>query len=106
MATVYRLGSVADDQMEAGRDEFGFDLDNAQDLFVYTGTGRWSVADTLFGDTISGFQDGSDLFDMRAADFVLRPDDRQRRFPDDGHIRQRDDHDLREFWTGGLYRSG
>jgi Ca2+-binding RTX toxin-like protein len=57
----------ADDQMEAGRDEFGFDLDNAQDLFVYTGPGRWSSEGSFFGDTISGFQDGSDLFDMRGS---------------------------------------
>ena len=61
------FSGAADDQMEAGRDEFGFDLDNAQDLFVYTGTGRWSAEDTFFGDTISGFQDGSDLFDMRGS---------------------------------------
>jgi Ca2+-binding RTX toxin-like protein len=57
----------ADDQFEAGRDEFGFDLDNAQDLFVYTGTGRWSTEDSFFGDTVSGFQDGSDLFDLRGS---------------------------------------
>ena len=61
------FSSAADDQMEAGRDEFGFDLDNAQDLFVYTGTGRWSEEGTFFGDTVSGFQDGSDLFDMRGS---------------------------------------
>ena len=61
------FSSAADDQMEAGRDEFGFDLDNAQDLFVYTGTGRWSAEDSFFGDTVSGFQDGSDLFDMRGS---------------------------------------
>jgi Ca2+-binding RTX toxin-like protein len=61
------FSSAADDQMEAGRDEFGFDLDNAVDLFVYTGTGRWSSEDSFFGDTLSGFQDGSDLFDMRGS---------------------------------------
>jgi Ca2+-binding RTX toxin-like protein len=62
------FSSAADDQMEGGRDEFGFDLDNAQDLFVYTRTGRWSEeADSPFGDIISGFQDGSDLFDMRGS---------------------------------------
>lgn len=61
------FSSAADDQMEAGRDEFGFDLDNAQDLFVYTGAGRWSAEDSFFGDTISGFQDGSDLFDLRGS---------------------------------------
>jgi Ca2+-binding RTX toxin-like protein len=61
------FSSAADDQMEAGRDESGFDLDNAQDLFVYTGTGRWSSEDSFFGDTVFGFQDGSDLFDMRGS---------------------------------------
>lgn len=61
------FSSAADDQMEAGRDEFGFDLDNAQDLFVYTGTQRWSADDSFFGDIISGFQDGSDFFDMRGS---------------------------------------
>ena len=61
------FSGAADDQMEAGRDEFGFDLDNKQDLFVYAGTGRWSAEDSFFGDTVSGFQDGSDLFDMRGS---------------------------------------
>jgi hypothetical protein len=61
------FSGAADDQMEAGRDEFGFDLDNAQDLFVYTGTGRWSSEDSSLGDTVFGFQDGSDLFDMRGS---------------------------------------
>src|SRR5215218_626243 len=61
------FSSAADDQMEGGRDEFGFDLDNAQDLFVYSGTGRWSAEGSFFGDTVSGFQDGSDLFDMRGS---------------------------------------
>ena len=61
------FSSAADDQMEAGRDESGFDLDNAQDSFVYTGTGRWSAEGSFFGDTVSGFQDGSDLFDMRGS---------------------------------------
>ncbi|MET0527471.1 MAG: hypothetical protein ABW003_03845 [Microvirga sp.] len=61
------FGGAADDQMEAGRDAFGFDLGNAQDLFVYTGTGRWSSEESFFGDTVSGFQDGSDLFDMRCS---------------------------------------
>ena len=52
----WRVGSdrlfsgAADDQMEAGRDEIGFDLDNAQDLFVYTGTGRWSAEGSFFGE--------------------------------------------------------
>ena len=61
------FSSAADDQFEAGRDESGFDLDNAQDLFVYTGTGRWSSEGSFFGDTVSGFQDGSDLFDLRGS---------------------------------------
>jgi Ca2+-binding RTX toxin-like protein len=61
------FSSAADDQMEAGRDASGFDLDNAQDLFVFTGTGRWSAEGSFFGDIISGFQDGSDLFDMRGS---------------------------------------
>lgn len=61
------FSGAADDQMEAGRDEFGFDLDNKQDLFVYEGTGRWSAEDSFFGDTVSGFEDGSDLFDMRGS---------------------------------------
>jgi len=59
------FSSAVDDQLEAGRDESGFDLDNAQDLLVYTGTGRWSTEDSFFGDTVFGFQDGSDLFDLR-----------------------------------------
>ncbi|KFC69289.1 hypothetical protein FG93_03335 [Bosea sp. LC85] len=61
------ISGAADDQMEAGRDEFGFELDNAQDLFVYSGTGRWSTEGSFFGDTVSGFQDGSDLFDLRGS---------------------------------------
>lgn len=61
------FSSAADDQLEAGRDEFGFDLDNAPDLFVYTGTGRWSTEGSFFGDQVSGFQDGSDLFDLRGS---------------------------------------
>ena len=65
------VSSAADDQLEAGRDELGFDLDNAPDLFVYTGTGRWSAADSAFGDTVSGFQDGSDLFDLRGSGLQL-----------------------------------
>ena len=58
--------SAADDQMDGGVNEF-FELDGAQDLFVYTGTGRWSEEGSFFGDTISGFQDGSDLFDLRGS---------------------------------------
>jgi hypothetical protein len=60
------FSSAADDQMDGGRDEFTFELDGARDLFVYTGTGRWSSENT-FGDEIFGFQDGSDLFDMRGS---------------------------------------
>jgi Ca2+-binding RTX toxin-like protein len=61
------FSSAADDQMDGGRDEFTFELDGAQDLFVYGGTGRWSSEDSFFGDQISGFQDGSDLFDLRGS---------------------------------------
>lgn len=61
------ISSAADDQMDAGREEAGFELDGARDLFVYTGEGRWSSEDSFFGDAISGFQDGSDLFDMRGS---------------------------------------
>jgi hypothetical protein len=42
-------------------------LDNAPDLLVYTGTGRWSAEDSFLGDTVSGLQDGSDLFDLRGS---------------------------------------
>lgn len=63
-----RLFSGADDdQMEAGRDAFGFDLDGAQDRFVYAGPGRWSAADSTFGDIVSGFEDGADLFDLQGS---------------------------------------
>ncbi len=61
----------ADDQLEAGRDEFGFDLDNAPDLFVYDGPGPWSEAGSTFGDVVTGFQDGSDLFDLRGSGLEL-----------------------------------
>jgi Ca2+-binding RTX toxin-like protein len=61
------FSSAADDQMDGGRDETTFQLDGAQDLFVYTGTGHWSSEGSFFGDQISGFQDGSDLFDMRGS---------------------------------------
>jgi Ca2+-binding RTX toxin-like protein len=65
------FSSPADDQLEAGRDELGFDLDNAQDFLVYTGTGRWSTQGSFCGDTVSGFQDGSDLFDLRGSGLVF-----------------------------------
>ena len=61
------VSGASDDQMEGGRDEFGFDLDGAPDQFVFTGTERWSTEGSFFGDTVSGFQDGSDLFDMRGS---------------------------------------
>jgi len=65
------FSSAADDQMDGGRDEFTFELDDAQDLFVYAGPGRWSEEGSFFGDQISGFQDGSDLFDMRGSGLVF-----------------------------------
>lgn len=65
------FSSAADDQLEAGRDESGFDLDNAPDRFVYAGHGRWSTADSSFGDVVTGFQDGSDLFDLRGSGLTL-----------------------------------
>lgn len=65
------FSSAADDQMDAGRDEVTFALDNASDLFVFTGTGRWSEEGSFFGDTISAFQDGSDLLDMRGSGLVF-----------------------------------
>ena len=65
------ISGAADDQLEAGRDEFGFDLDNAQDLFVYAGTGRWSAEGSFSGDLVSGFQDGSDRFDLRGSGLQL-----------------------------------
>jgi Ca2+-binding RTX toxin-like protein len=61
------FSSAADDQLEAGRDELGFELDGAPDLFVYGGAGRWSAEGSFFGDTVSGFQDGSDRFDLRGS---------------------------------------
>ena len=76
------FSSAADDQMDGGRDELTFELDGAQDLFVYGGTGRWSSQGSFFGDQISGFQDGSDLFDLRGsgltfADLTIVNDDFQ-----------------------------
>jgi Ca2+-binding RTX toxin-like protein len=61
------FSSASDDQLDGGRDELTFGLDNAQDLFVYTGAGRWSTEGSFFGDQVSGFQDGSDLFDLRGS---------------------------------------
>ena len=57
--------------MDGGRDEFTFALDVAQDLFVYTGTERWSSEGSFFGDQIFGFEDGSDLFDMRGSNLTF-----------------------------------
>jgi Ca2+-binding RTX toxin-like protein len=51
------ISSAADDQMTGGRDPDTFELDGAQDRFVY-GAGAWG------SDTIFGFEDGVDLFDM------------------------------------------
>jgi hypothetical protein len=59
------VSGAADDQFE-GRNEFG-ELDNAQDLLVYTGPGRWSSEETVSGDLVFGFPDGSDLFDLRGS---------------------------------------
>src|SRR5215211_6020207 len=52
------ISSVGDDQMSGGRDEATFELDGAQDLFVY-GPETWG------SDTVFGFEDGVDLFDLR-----------------------------------------
>jgi hypothetical protein len=52
------ISSAADDQMSGVRDEANFELDGAQDLFVYG-------AETWGSDTIFGFEDGFDLFDLR-----------------------------------------
>jgi Ca2+-binding RTX toxin-like protein len=65
------ISSAADDQMGAGRDEVTFALDNAPDLFVYTGPGRWSTEGSFFGDTVSAFQDGSDRFDLGGSGLVF-----------------------------------
>ena len=51
------IGSRADDQMTGGRDELTFELDGAQDLFVY-GAEDWG------SDTIFDFEDEVDLFDL------------------------------------------
>jgi Ca2+-binding RTX toxin-like protein len=54
------FSSGADDQMTGGRDPDTFALDGAQDIFVY-GSGPWG------SDTIFGFEDGVDLFDLRGS---------------------------------------
>ena len=56
-----------DDQIAGGIDFDTFELDGDQDLFVYTGTGRWSVEGSFFGDQIEQFEDGLDLFDLRGS---------------------------------------
>jgi hypothetical protein len=76
------FSGAGDDQIAAGIDESTFELDGDQDLFVYTGTGRWSEEGSFFGDTVEQFQDGSDLFDMRGsgltfADLTIVNDDFQ-----------------------------
>ena len=38
-----------------------------QDLFVYTGTGRWSEEFSFFGDQIDQFEDGIDKIDLRGS---------------------------------------
>ena len=63
------FSSAVDDQFD-GHDEFGV-LDDAQDLLVYTGPGRWSSEDSFSGDLVFGFQDGSDLFDLRGSGLVF-----------------------------------
>jgi hypothetical protein len=57
---------------------------------VYTGTGRWSADGSFFGDTVSGFQDGSDLFDLRGSglqftDLTIMNEG----FPDDDYVEPR-----------------
>ena len=76
------ISSAEDDQIDGGRDEATFALDGDQDLFTYGGTGRWSTEGSFFGDQISGFEDGSDLIDLRGsgltfADLVIVNEDFQ-----------------------------
>lgn len=61
------ISGAADDQMAGGFDFDTFELDGAQDLFVYTGTGRWSEEGSFFGDQVDQFEDGLDKFDMRGS---------------------------------------
>jgi Ca2+-binding RTX toxin-like protein len=73
------VSGAADDQMAGGFDFDTFELDGAQDLFVYTGTGRWSEEGSFFGDQVDQFEDGIDKFDMRGsgltfADLVIDND--------------------------------
>jgi hypothetical protein len=64
------ISSAGDDELVGGRDAF-FNLDGAQDLFVYTGSGRWSEESSFFGDTIQEFEDGIDLFDLRGSGLIF-----------------------------------
>ena len=50
-----------------GRDEFGFDAGRRAGSVRLHRNRRWSEEDSFFGDTISGFEDGSDLIDMRGS---------------------------------------
>jgi Ca2+-binding RTX toxin-like protein len=61
------VSNVGDDQIAAGRDPNTFELDDDQDLFVYSGTGRWSEEGSFFGDTVEEFRDGQDKFDLRGS---------------------------------------
>ena len=61
-------GTGADRLFSSARDDRFFGTaDGEQDLFVYGGSGAWSNAGSFFGDRISGFEDGVDLFDMRGS---------------------------------------
>ena len=61
------ISGAADDQINGGFDFDTFELDGAQDLFVFTGTGRWSEEGSFFGDQVDQFEDGIDKFDMRGS---------------------------------------
>jgi Ca2+-binding RTX toxin-like protein len=58
------ISSAADDQLTGGFDE-NFNTDATQDLFVYTGSGRWSQEGS--SDIIFNFEDNIDLFDLRGS---------------------------------------
>jgi Ca2+-binding RTX toxin-like protein len=60
------FSSAADDQMSGGRKP-DFTLDGERDLFVYTGSGRWSSDGSFFGDVLFDFEDGIDKFDLRGS---------------------------------------
>ena len=61
------VSGAGDDLLDGGRDETTSELDGAEDLFVYTGAGRWSEEGSFFGDTMSGFDDGIDRIDLRGS---------------------------------------